>query len=147
VPERVRSLSLIAPAGLGSEIDTGFVNGMAQAQAPGEVAHLLRRLSVNGVDLSDAALATLAKDLRRGRLVTLAAAITGASGQKVDGLAAIGRLSSKLPVRVLFGLEDRIIPWKHVLALPPKVAIHLLARSGHMPQWDQSKDVLDVLTA
>ncbi|WLS11642.1 acetoin dehydrogenase dihydrolipoyllysine-residue acetyltransferase subunit (plasmid) [Shinella sumterensis] len=147
VPERVRSLSLIAPAGLGSEIDTGFVNGMAQAQAPGEVAHLLRRLSVNSVDVSDAALAALAKDLGRGRLLALAAAITGASGQKVDGLAAIGRLSGRLPVRVLFGLEDRIIPWKHVLALPPKVAIHLLARSGHMPQWDQSKDVLDILTA
>ena len=120
---------------------------MAQANAPGEVVHLLRRLSVNAVDLSEAALATLAKDLARGRLVALAGAVTGASGQKVDGLAAISRLSGTMPVRVLFGLEDRIIPWQHVLALPPTVAIHLLARSGHMPQWDQSKDVLEILTA
>ncbi|MCB1445792.1 MAG: acetoin dehydrogenase dihydrolipoyllysine-residue acetyltransferase subunit [Rhizobiaceae bacterium] len=146
-PGRVGSLSLIAPAGLGSEIDVDFVRGMARAEAPGEVAHLLRRLSVSGADLSEAALAVFAKDLARGRLVALAGAIAGASGQKVDGLAAIGRLSGRMPVRVLFGLEDRIIPWKHVLALPPTVAIHLLARSGHMPQWDQSKDVLDILTA
>ncbi|WLR93237.1 acetoin dehydrogenase dihydrolipoyllysine-residue acetyltransferase subunit [Shinella zoogloeoides] len=144
---RVGSLSLIAPAGLGSQIDADFVRGMAQANAPGEVVHLLRRLSVNAVDLSEAALATLAKDLARGRLVALAGAVTGASGQKVDGLAAISRLSGTMPVRVLFGLEDRIIPWQHVLALPPTVAIHLLARSGHMPQWDQSKDVLEILTA
>nr|WP_314092982.1 acetoin dehydrogenase dihydrolipoyllysine-residue acetyltransferase subunit [uncultured Shinella sp.] len=146
-PGRVSSLAFIAPAGLGWEIDTGFVHGMAQAQAPGEVAHLLRRLSVNGVDLSDATLAALVTDLSRGRLLALAGAIAGASGQKVDGLAAIGKLSGRVPVRVLFGLEDRIIPWKHVLALPPTVAIHLLARSGHMPQWDQTRDVLDILTA
>lgn len=146
-PGRVGSLSLIAPAGLGSQIDIDFVRGMAQANAPGEVAHLLRRLSVNNVDLSDAALAALAKDLAKGRLVALAEAVTGAFGQKVDSLAAIGRLSGKVPVRVLFGIEDRIIPWQHVLALPPTIAIHLLARSGHMPQWDQSKDVLEILTA
>jgi pyruvate dehydrogenase E2 component (dihydrolipoamide acetyltransferase) len=146
-PGRVGSLSLIAPAGLGSQIDVDFVRGMAQANAPGEVAHLLRRLSVNTVDLSEAALAALAKDFAKGRLVALAGAITGASGQKVDSLAAIGKLSGRMPIRVLFGLEDRIIPWKHVLALPPAVAIHLLARSGHMPQWDQSKDVLEILTA
>jgi pyruvate dehydrogenase E2 component (dihydrolipoamide acetyltransferase) len=143
--ERVGSISLIAPAGLGSEIDTHFVHGMANAKTAGEVAHLLRRLSVNGVDLSEGALGALAETFATGRLVSLAEAVAGASGQKVDVLSAIERLSATIPVRVLFGLEDRIIPWKHVLALPPRVAIHVLSRSGHMPQWDQTKDVLDIL--
>jgi len=146
-PGRVASLSLIAPAGLGLEIDAGFVHGMAKADTAGEVVHLLRRLSVNGVDLSETALKALAADLSRGRLVALADAIAGTSGQKVDSLAAIAALAGRLPVRVLFGLEDRIIPWRHILALPPRVPVHLLARSGHMPQWDQTRDVLDILTA
>ncbi|WKL41256.1 hypothetical protein Q1M64_33210 [Sinorhizobium meliloti] len=144
-PRRVRSLSLIAPAGIGSEIDTGFVHGMAGARASGEVAHLLRRLSVNGIELSEAALEAIAADLARGRLTALADSVAGPSGQRVDSLMALQKLVASTPVRVLFGLEDRIIPWRHVLALPPRVAIHLLSRSGHMPQWDQPKDVLEIL--
>jgi pimeloyl-ACP methyl ester carboxylesterase len=143
--ERVASVSLIAPAGLGSEIDGHFIHGMANAKTSGEVAHLLRRLSVSGIDLSEVALSTLASDLARGRLVALADAIAGPSGQKVDSLSAIEKLSATIPVRVLFGIEDRIIPWKHILALPPRVAVHVLSRSGHMPQWDQTRDVLDIL--
>ncbi|MBN9065386.1 MAG: acetoin dehydrogenase dihydrolipoyllysine-residue acetyltransferase subunit, partial [Rhizobiales bacterium] len=54
-------------------------------------------------------------------------------------------LAGVLPLKVVFGLEDRIIPWQQVTALPPAVAIHLLARSGHMPQWDQVRDVVDIV--
>lgn len=142
---RVASLCLIAPAGLGLEIDQEFVHGMAGAQAAGEVAHLLRRLSESRSDLSDAALEALAADLSKGRLLALAESFAGPAGQRVDILAKLQRLAGSIPIRVLFGLEDRIIPWKHALALPPRVAIHLLSRSGHMPQWDQTKDVLDIL--
>jgi pyruvate dehydrogenase E2 component (dihydrolipoamide acetyltransferase) len=146
-PGRVRALSLIAPAGLGSEIDDGFVHGMASASAGGEVAHLLRRISVNDVDLTEAALSALAAEMAKGRLTSLADAVVGPSGQRADSLLAIQKLVGSMKIRVLFGLEDRIIPWKHVLALPPRVAVHILARSGHMPQWDQMKDVLDILLA
>lgn len=145
VPSRIASLSLIAPAGLGLEIDTAFIRGMAQAKAPGEVSHLLRRLSVEGAELSEAALVALTADLARGRLVRLAETIVGPSGQRLDALPMIQRLVQTLPIRVLVGVEDRIIPWDHVRSLPPQVAVHLLARSGHMPQWDQTRDVLDIL--
>ena len=143
--DRVGSVSLIAPAGLGAEIDTSFVLGMANARVPGDVAHFLRRLSVTGAGLSEAALAVLAKDLARGRLLSLANAIASPAGQRIDSIALIEKLSARIPVRVLFGTQDRIIPWKHVLDLPPRVAIHLLSRSGHMPQWEQGKDVVDIL--
>lgn len=145
VPSRIASLSLIAPAGLGLEIDAAFIRGMAQAKAPGEVSHLLRRLSAEANELSEAALAALTADLARGRLVRLADTIVGPSGQRLDALPMIQRLVQMLPIRVLVGLEDRIIPWDHVRSLPPQVAVHLLARSGHMPQWDQARDVLDIL--
>jgi pyruvate dehydrogenase E2 component (dihydrolipoamide acetyltransferase) len=118
---------------------------MAQATVAAEVSHFLRRLSVNPVQLSDGALATLAGDLAKGRLVGLAASIAGPSGQKVDSLTKLEKLSASVETRVIFGLEDRIIPWRHVTSVSPRVAIHLLSRSGHMPQWDQPKDVLDIL--
>ncbi len=146
-PERVSALTLIAPAGLGSEIDTEFVEGMARATTPGEVAHLLRRLSVQPAELSSSALAQLAGELSRGRLERLGEAVAGQRGQRVDTLSAINGLAGSLPLKVVFGLEDRIIPWRQVTALPPTVAIHLLARSGHMPQWDQARDVVAIIAS
>ncbi|OLP62045.1 acetoin dehydrogenase dihydrolipoyllysine-residue acetyltransferase subunit [Xaviernesmea oryzae] len=146
-PAKVRALTLIAPAGLGREIDTGFIAGMADAQHPGEVSHLLRRLSVQGADLSEPALASLTKALSAGRLKRLADNLAGPLGQRIDALSPLHKLSATLPIRVLVGLEDRIIPWSQVQALPPRIAVHLLARSGHMPQWDQAKEVLEIILA
>ncbi|WP_139790751.1 acetoin dehydrogenase dihydrolipoyllysine-residue acetyltransferase subunit [Rhizobium rhizosphaerae] len=144
-PERVRALTLIAPAGLGREIDTGFIDGMAGARHPGEVAHLLRRLSVQGMALSENALVKLTKTLSAGRLKALAGNLSGPFGQRIDTIGLLQALPAQLPVRVLFGLDDRIIPWTQVAALPPRVAIHLLARAGHMPHWDQTREVLDII--
>ncbi|WP_143523983.1 acetoin dehydrogenase dihydrolipoyllysine-residue acetyltransferase subunit [Rhizobium rhizosphaerae] len=144
-PDRVRALTLIAPAGLGREIDTGFVDGMAGARHPGEVAHLLRRLSVQGNGPSESALAKLTTTLSAGRLTSLAGNLAGPLGQRIDIIGLLQALPARLAIRVLFGLEDRIIPWSQVAALPPRVAIHLLARAGHMPHWDQTREVLEIL--
>ena len=144
-PERVASLTLIAPAGIGLEIDRAFVLGMASATSAGEVAHLLRRLSASGVGLSGAALAEVAREMAKRRLHDLAEDAVGTSGQRVDVLAALERLSRAIPVRVIFGLQDRIIPWDQVTSLPPTVAIHLMAGSGHMPHWDEPRAFLDIV--
>lgn len=143
---RVKSLTLLAPAGLGSEIDAGFVQGMAQAKSAGEVAHLLRRIAAKPVELSPAMLADLAATMATGRLIDLADAIVGPSGQRVEIVAAVDKLARSLPVRVLVGLQDRIIPWQQVTELSPFIGVHFLAQSGHMPQWDQAKEVIELLS-
>lgn len=145
-PERVAGLTLVAPAGLGLEIDAAFVHGIAAATSVGEVAHLLRRLSATGVSLSPAALANVAREMATGRLRALAEDVVGPLGQRVDILPAIEKLSRTMPVRVIFGLQDRIIPWNLVTALPPTVAIHLMAGSGHMPHWDELRSFLAIVT-
>lgn len=147
VPERIATVTLIAPAGLGHEIDHSFIHGMANAASAGEVSHLLRRLTVQPVELSDTALSAIATQMAARRLVALADDVAGPSGQRVDMLGALDKLAQRLPVRILFGLQDRIIPWQQVTGVSPFAAIHLLARSGHMPQWDQTKDVLNILLA
>jgi pimeloyl-ACP methyl ester carboxylesterase len=144
-PERVASLTLVAPAGLGLEIDAAFVRGIATATSAGEVAHLLRRLSATGVGLSPAALADVAREMAKGRLGALAEDVVGPLGQRIDILPAIGKLSRTMPLRVIFGLQDRIIPWSQVTALPPTVAIHLMAGSGHMPHWDELRPFLAII--
>lgn len=144
-PARIGSLTLIAPAGIGSEIDAGFVTGMANAATAGEVAHLLRRIAVKPAELSDSALQDIAAQMGRRRLVELAQSVAGPAGQRVECLGAIDRLTHNLKLSILFGLQDRIIPWTQVTGVSSRVSIHLLSQSGHMPQWDQAKDVLDIL--
>lgn len=143
--ERVSGLTLIAPAGLGSEIDASFISGMANATTSGEVAHLLRRVAVKPVELSPELAADFASTMSKGRLKALADTLLGASGQCIDIIASLDKLSRVMPVRVLVGLHDRIIPWQQVTSLPPSVCVHFFAQSGHMPQWDQTKDVLDLI--
>lgn len=144
-PERVSGLTLIAPAGLGSEIDAGFISGMANATTAGEVTHLLRRIAAKPVELSPELAADFANSMSKGRLKALTDAIVGSSGQRTDIIASLEKLTRLIPVHVLVGLHDRIIPWQQVTSLPPAAGVHFLAQSGHMPQWDQTKDVLDLL--
>jgi len=143
--DRVKTLTLIAPAGLGSEIDAGFISGMAQATTAGEITHLLRRISAKPVELSPALAAEFAATMAKGRLKELADAVVGSSVQRTDIISSLEKLSRSMPVRVLFGLQDRIIPWQQVTSLPPSIGVHFLAQAGHMPQWDQAKDVIDLV--
>jgi pyruvate dehydrogenase E2 component (dihydrolipoamide acetyltransferase) len=143
---RIGSLVLVAPAGIGHEIDRDFIHGMATATAPGEIAHLLRRLS-RDLALSPAAIERIAAQMKERHLIALAEDAVGSTGQQVDILPDLAALSGRMPVRVVVGVEDRIIPWRQVTALPPSVAIHLMGRSGHMAQWDQTRDLLDILGA
>ncbi|TBW37622.1 acetoin dehydrogenase dihydrolipoyllysine-residue acetyltransferase subunit [Siculibacillus lacustris] len=131
---RPRSLTLIAPAGLGGEIDADFVAGVARISSGGGLAHLLRRVARRPPVLSAIELDRMAASLGDGRLDALAAAFVADGRQQIDVIGDLARIA--VPVRVIFGLDDRIIPWTQVTALPSRVAIHLIADAGHLPQWD-----------
>jgi pimeloyl-ACP methyl ester carboxylesterase len=141
---KVSRLTLLAPAGLGSEIDVDFIQGMATAKTAGGVAHLLRRLTVRPVLFTDAQLEALVSATgASGRLLRLAETLCGEGRQRVDIVRDLDRL--RIPVRVVFGLEDRIVPWQQVTALPHRAAIHLVSGAGHMPHWDQPEAVAALL--
>jgi pimeloyl-ACP methyl ester carboxylesterase len=142
---RLSGLTLIAPAGLGLGIDGDFIRGMAGATGRGELLHLLRRMSETGALPSPEAADRIAAELARGRLIRLAADAVGPLGQRVDILGRLAELSRTMPVRVIVGLADRIIPWDQVTALPPLVALHLVAGAGHMPHWDRPREVLEII--
>ncbi|PKP74761.1 MAG: acetoin dehydrogenase dihydrolipoyllysine-residue acetyltransferase subunit [Alphaproteobacteria bacterium HGW-Alphaproteobacteria-6] len=136
---------LLAPAGCGPGINAGFLRGMVAAQTPGEVAHLLRRLGPKGGALSEPALAQLAAEMARGRLVDLARTLASADGrQRIDILRPLALLAAQTPVMALFGTEDQVVPASDALNLPPQVAAHFLP-AGHMPQWDVPREVVDLI--
>ncbi len=138
-PERIARLTLIAPAGLDAAIDADFIQGIATVRNPGGLAHLLRRLSVRPLALSAAQLARMAEAFAAGRLHALATTLVADGRQQIDIVADLAALP--MAVRVVWGLEDRIIPWTQVARLPSPVAVHLIANAGHMLHWDAPQQV------
>lgn len=141
----VKSLTLIAPAGLGHGIDAHFLRGLAQAESPGEISHLLGRVTDAPHGLSSAMLADIHKDLSRRRLTALAEALIGGSGQAVSIRAELAGLAERMPVHLILGHRDRILDWREALDVSPRIATHHLPRAGHSPHWESLADVAAII--
>ncbi|HET6154502.1 MAG TPA: alpha/beta fold hydrolase [Marmoricola sp.] len=162
-PERVASVTLVNSIGFGSE-----VNISALPMAYGALAGLpglrgtfgprAREAGANTIrDLfHDRSLATPAqlkhagalarqRDFRATFLVTaatLGAPVVGVrSGWRRDLLARLA--ATGLPVLVVWGDDDRILPPKHLQAAAsalPRARTHLFRHTGHMPQVEKPED-------
>jgi len=136
---QVRRLTLLAPVGLDRAIDVDFIQGIVRVRSSGALQHLLRRLVVRPALLTAAQLDALARELGRGRLAGLADTLVDDSGQQIDITADLRALA--MPVRIVWGVQDRIIPWTQVSHAGSRCAIHLIQDSGHVPHWDQPAEV------
>lgn len=141
----VRSLTLIAPAGLGLSIDGTFVSAMAGPASKGQTGHLLRRLSPRAADFSDAMTARVHEALARGRLVALARDVAEGDRQKIDVTRSLAALAGQVVVRAIVGHRDTILDWRDVLSVSPRIAVHHVPDAGHMPHWDAPDAVRDIL--
>ncbi|MDZ7907037.1 MAG: acetoin dehydrogenase dihydrolipoyllysine-residue acetyltransferase subunit [Gemmobacter sp.] len=133
---RVASLSLLAPAGLGPEIDAAALQGITRATRPESLAPWLRRLTATPDAISDdyarAAMAARRDPALRAAQGDMAQALFADGVQTFDLRAALARLD--LPAQILWGRQDHILPQRHALAADGEFAIHLLAGAGHVPQ-------------
>ncbi len=142
-PDRVTGLTLLAPAGLGPEISTDFIEGFIGAGKRKEMRaalellvadpELISRDMVNDVlkykrlDGVDQALRALAEGL-----------FPGGEQQTLD-VAAVAQI--QVPVSVIWGQDDGILPVAHADRLPERVEVHRLAGVGHMPHMEASAEV------
>jgi pyruvate dehydrogenase E2 component (dihydrolipoamide acetyltransferase) len=53
-----------------------------------------------------------------------------------DALATL-----KLPVQIIWGREDRIIPVAHAEALASRLPVHILEQTGHLPHMEKAGEV------
>lgn len=145
VPGGVRSLTLIAPAGLGLSIDAEFIHGMAEASSPATTAHLLRRLSKRADAFSAATVAQIHSQLAEGRLKPLAAALVKGGRQALNIRAALTSLSETHRIRILTGTQDQVVNWRDALDLSPRIALHVFDGAGHMPHWDDPQQAVAII--
>lgn len=146
-PDRVASLTLLAPVGLGDGINTDYLKGFVAARKRRDVETVLRQLFVDETLVTPA----LAEEIIRYKrldgaqpaLETLLAALLNGQAQRAQYRDKLGAI--KVPVSVIWGAQDRIIPPEHAVGLPASVRVETLAGSGHMPQVEAADQVNKIL--
>jgi pyruvate dehydrogenase E2 component (dihydrolipoamide acetyltransferase) len=142
-PERVASLTLIASAGLGPEINNLFIDGFVR------MARRREAVEVIGLLVHDPALVSRAmvEDvLRYKRLDGVSAALAKIAEvwfpggrQSLDLRGRIAELA--MPVQVIWGREDRIIPVAHAEPLGAHLPVRILDAAGHLPHMEKAGEV------
>jgi pyruvate dehydrogenase E2 component (dihydrolipoamide acetyltransferase) len=142
-PTRVASLALINSAGLGSEINTGYTEGFVDAASRRELKPVIEQLFADPELVTRQLLDDLLK-YKRIDGVSEALAALGASlfagGRQAEtpGLELEG---SGVPVLVVWGREDRIIPASHAGNAPPGATVEVFDDTGHMTMMEKASDV------
>jgi pyruvate dehydrogenase E2 component (dihydrolipoamide acetyltransferase) len=142
-PERVATLTLISSAALGPEINAAFIEGFVRAARRREAIEALNLL------VHDPALVsrTMIEDvLRYKRLDGVPEALAAFAEEWFPGgrqRVVLGDAVAvlKLPVQIIWGREDRIIPVAHAEALASRVPVHILEQTGHLPHMEKAGEV------
>lgn len=133
-PERVASLTLLAPGGFGEEINGALLRRYAGAVEDHEIRDCLVAMSgpearVSG-DAVDNCLEMRNQPGQREKLVEIAAAITRDDRQGMiprDLLAAL-----TMPVAVMWGTHDPVLPVSQAGGLPAGFELRRVPNAGHM---------------
>ena len=133
-PQRVLSLTLLAPVGLGAEINSEFINGLTSAESEAALKDAMARLFYSQNALTASFVASAFRQLQApGRAAALAEMASHLMPEGVQTGSLRATLDATLaPVKVIWGLADQIIPHAHCAGLPGSVGLHLLPAVGHL---------------
>ena len=148
-PERVSGLNLIAPAGLGAEINADYINGFIAADSRKEMKSLLQQL-VADPELVNRSLVNDMLQFKRidgvpEALGKIAAGFIAGAEQSVNLRNHLASLSQ--PVNVIWGTADKIIPASQADGLPDSVKVDVLEGFGHLVQLEAAAAVNALLGA
>jgi pyruvate dehydrogenase E2 component (dihydrolipoamide acetyltransferase) len=113
-PRRIASLTLIAPSGFGRQINTGYLRGFADAQTRRDLKPLVGQLFADDDlvtrQVVDDLLAYKRLDGVEAALHALLDRLLDGDSQHAGSAAALAAIGDALPVSVVWGRQDKIIP-------------------------------------
>jgi pyruvate dehydrogenase E2 component (dihydrolipoamide acetyltransferase) len=141
-PRRIASLTLIAPSGFGPEINAAYLRGFADAQTRRELKPVVGQIFADESLVTRQVVDDLLAYKRLDGVDEALHALLGAlllpdsDAQRTDAATAVAAFGGAVPVTVVWGSADRVIPAAQAAAVPGAVS-HLVDGAGHMPHMER----------
>ncbi|GAB0113499.1 alpha/beta fold hydrolase [Acidisoma sp. C75] len=146
-PAEVRALTLIAPAGLGSGFDRGFIQGLLAAEdAEGmraALAPLVANPAILGRQIVEGVLAARRRPHTYAAWQAMAATAEEIWARRVEAEAALAALP--MPAQILWGAADTVLA-PPAAPLPGYASLHLFHGLGHVPHMEGLRQVMPLIT-
>ncbi|MES2665714.1 MAG: acetoin dehydrogenase dihydrolipoyllysine-residue acetyltransferase subunit [Pseudomonadota bacterium] len=144
----LRGLCLFAPAGLGPEVNAAFTSGILRSVEPASLRPWLHELTHDPATITPAFLTAVVQQRQNQPLTAamqaFAARFFPDGTQAASIRADLSALT--LPARVVFGRQDRILPYAATRHLPGSVGLHSVDDCGHLPHLEHPALALRILT-
>lgn len=148
-PEHVKSLTLISPVGFGPEINMKYIDGFMRASQPRRLRPFVEQLFANPALVSrkmlDDIISYKRLDGAAEALSTIAETVFKEGRQVVQLVPRLADLT--VPIQIIWGETDRIIPAAQANGLPASVSVHLIPGAGHMVQMEKADQVNGLIEA
>jgi pyruvate dehydrogenase E2 component (dihydrolipoamide acetyltransferase) len=142
-PDRVAALTLIAPAGFGKEINQEFIEGLIAESRARKLRPVLEMLVADPKSVTGDMVEEVLKFKRLDGAVSALRAIADANfksnTQRISLREKLGEL--KMPVQVIWGEADRILPAAHADGLPANVKVTRISGAGHIAHMEKASEV------
>jgi len=143
MPSRVTALTLIAPAGFGAEINGDFIHGFITESRARKLRLVIEMLVAKAETVTAEMVEDVLKfkrvDGAQAALRTIAAANFVGNQQRVANRDRLGEL--RIPIQIIWGTEDRILPASHGDTLPASIRVKRIAGAGHIPHMEKAAEV------
>lgn len=146
-PALAQSLTLLAPGGFGPEINADLLRRYGAATNADDIRRCLNEMSAPGFDMPTKYVVGLAASRglpgQHETLVEIADAITkdGRQGEIPRDML----MTLAMPVTVVWGTEDTVLPFKQTEHLPPAFKLEVLPGKGHMLMEEAREAVLRII--
>ncbi len=146
----VASLTLLAPAGLTSDINEDYLVGFSEADSRKAMKAAVLHLFVDQSLVNRAMVDDLLKYKRLDGVEDVLHTLRKSMSDKGQQTINLGEQLQNLvlPVSVIWGQQDQIVPLTpevEVLSLGTHISVELLPDIGHMPQMEAADKVNEVL--
>jgi pyruvate dehydrogenase E2 component (dihydrolipoamide acetyltransferase) len=142
-PDCIASVTLLAPAGLGPEINGAFIDALVRASRRREAIEALQMLVHDPKLISRAMVEEFLRYKRIDGVVPALEAMARAwfpqGRQAVDLRTELHALA--MPVQVIWGRDDRIVPVAHADVVGPGAQVQVLEGAGHLPHMEKAGEV------
>jgi len=137
----VSSLTLFAPMGLGSSINGKFIESFARVKSVKQIRETLGLLFYKNSWVTDSLVNATVMQHKNPEFLKILGRLASLLQKQDKQNWQVGNELQNLsiPVKLIWGKEDQVLPSSHAQDLPGSFAIHIFPNTGHMVHIEQSQ--------